>query len=112
MTGAAWLLGAGLLALDLLGRLPGASMRNARAYRLQQTAMLVLMTMALLSQVAALAQWDRPIRKAIGVFTMLAGIGALAAMIKAATMWSEAKRSRAALDASSPASPTVSKGDG
>ena len=106
--GVAWLLAASFLILHLLGRLPGGRARNARAFRLQQTAGLVLMTTILLFQVGGLAHWPRPVRLVLDVLLMLAGVGTLAVVMKAAPMWSEAKRTQAALDASSGASPAGS----
>jgi hypothetical protein len=44
--GVVWLLAAAFLALSLLGHLSGACTSNDRAFRLQATAILVLMTMA------------------------------------------------------------------
>jgi hypothetical protein len=101
----AWLLTAAVLTLDLLGRLPRARKRNARAFRLQQTAGLVLMTTVVLSQVGALAHWARPMREAVEILAILAGISTLAAVGIAATIQSKARRTQAASDASRPASP-------
>lgn len=101
--GVAWLSSAGLLTLDLLGRLPGARNRNARAFRLIQTAMLVLMTMLLLQQVSSLAHWARPIRGAILILSFPAAIGAMAAVIKAATIMSKAKQDPGSLGYEQPA---------
>ena len=46
--GAAWLLTAAFLTLELLGRLPGARKRNARAFRIRQAAGLALMAVVVL----------------------------------------------------------------
>ena len=97
--GVAWLSSAGLLTLDLLGRLPGARNRNTRAFRLLQTALLVLMTMALLQQVSYLAHWARPIRGATPTLTSPAA----AALIKAATIMSKAKQDSGSLGNEQPA---------
>ena len=108
----AWLLTAAILTLDLLGRLPAALQKNARAYRLQRTAGLMLMTTVVPSQVGALAHWAHPIREAIDILAILAGIGTLAAVIKAATIRSVARRTHTAPDGNRPASSTGSAGDG
>jgi hypothetical protein len=47
--GVVWLVAALFLALGLLGRLPSVGTRNASALRLQLLAVLVLMTVAVLS---------------------------------------------------------------
>ncbi|HVB41462.1 MAG TPA: hypothetical protein VNF47_01990 [Streptosporangiaceae bacterium] len=85
--GVACLLTAAFLSLYLLGRLPRGRKSNARAYRLQQTAGLVMMTMILLAQVAALAHWARPVRLTVDVLAMLSGAATLAVLSKAAA-WS------------------------
>jgi hypothetical protein len=89
--GVAWLLAAVLLTLDLLGRLPSARKRSVRAYRLQLTAGLVLMTTVMLSQIATQARWAVPARLAISILTIVAALGTLVVAIKAAAMHSETK---------------------
>src|ERR1700722_2263546 len=97
-----WLLTVGALVLDRLGRLPRARRSKSRPDRLQLTAGLALMTAVILTQIGVLANWPHPVRGAIDLLTILAGIGSFAAVITAMKLRSAAHRTQLQLDANRP----------
>lgn len=82
---AAWLITAIILTLDLLGRLPlrrtRSTRRAVRAVRLQTTAGLALMTSVVVTQLAGLRNWRRPLRETLDLTDLLLGLAVIACAI-------------------------------
>jgi hypothetical protein len=82
----AWLLAAGMLTLDRLGRLPSRHARNIRAFRLQAVAILAMMTGAVITEISTMAGWPRSLRVGLDVVDILLGLALVTCVIIATSM--------------------------
>ncbi len=87
---AAWLMTAISLTLDLLGHPPFR--RSTRGFRLQTAALLVMLTGAVLAQIAALRNWPRPLRETLDLLDVLLALAFLACVIIPPSIQSKSNR--------------------
>ncbi|HEY2641414.1 MAG TPA: hypothetical protein VGI66_16215 [Streptosporangiaceae bacterium] len=97
--GAAWLLCALGLALDLTGRLPFRHRRGAGGFRPSATAGLALMTAVVLTQIAALRDWPRTVREALDLLDIVVALGVIVVAVLTATTRSRLAQASHAADA-------------
>lgn len=85
-SGAAWLVAAAALVLDLLGRrLPRGRWRENRSRRRVLAVLLATVTGAALAQIAALADWPPPLRVACDAVVMVLAIALMACVLTVAS---------------------------
>lgn len=90
--GVAWVMTAVFLILDLVGLLPFKHRRNTRAFRLQSSSGLALMTGVVLSQVAVLRDWPRSIQLTLHVLDMFLALAVIAIVIAVAATQGKSRR--------------------
>jgi hypothetical protein len=83
---AAWLLAAGTLTLDRLGRLPSRYAGNVSAFRLQAVAILAMMTGAVITEVSTMAGWPHALRDGLDVVDIVLGLALVTCVIIATSM--------------------------
>lgn len=82
-SGAAWLIAAAALALDLRGRLPRRGRRENRSRRRLLAVLLSTVTGAALAQVGALGRWSLPLRETFDAAVVVLAIALVTCVLTA-----------------------------